>query len=137
MKITKVCPTSGQFIVMWEYQSRLYCENWRFHENELQMFDTGNNEWQLNDSEYGDLDLTYVIKDSEHTPCQPVEVVVMPPAGQFVAMWEWGGMPWSDTFRWIDDKLFVSDIDGEFRESICISDWAGPFGSAKFYVVAS
>lgn len=36
----------------------------------------------------------------------------MPTSGQFVAVWEYGGAVWSDTFCWEDNKLLCYVSDG-------------------------
>lgn len=36
----------------------------------------------------------------------------MPKSGQFVAVWEYGGSIWSDTFCWEDDKLLCYAPEG-------------------------
>jgi len=30
-----------------------------------------------------------------------------PKEGHFTAVWEYGGLPWSDTYKWISGKLSV------------------------------
>lgn len=35
----------------------------------------------------------------------------MPTSGQFVAVWEYGGDVWGDTFCWEEEKLLVSVSD--------------------------
>ena len=37
----------------------------------------------------------------------------MPKEGQFVAVWKYNGVTWSDTYRWVDGELrcwFISGI---------------------------
>jgi hypothetical protein len=43
-----------------------------------------------------------------------VQVSAKPTEGQFVAVWMYGGNPWSGTFKWIDGILmeYVEEPDG-------------------------
>ena len=65
------------------------------------------------------------------------ELSEMPEEGQFVAVWEYNGKIWSDTYYWEDDKLLCfSNESEEFEiqdhELDCEAFVSNP---AKFYVI--
>lgn len=46
--------------------------------------------------------------------CEMKQVKDMPQEGQFVGVWEYKGNIWSNTYKWIDGILCVSDEKGNF-----------------------
>ncbi len=41
------------------------------------------------------------------------EVSKMPTEGQFVIIWEYNGLPWSDTVKWEDGGLLIYDHEDD------------------------
>lgn len=51
-------------------------------------------------------------------------VTTQPTSGQFVAVWEYNGVLWSDTYMWEDGKLYqyAPDCEGSEDEWLEVSD---------------
>ena len=46
------------------------------------------------------------------------QVSEMPTSGQFVAVWEWNGAPWSAAYKWESGQLNVYSIFDDTMEKV-------------------